>query len=399
MAKRQLRIGMVGYKYMGKAHSHAYRDLPFYFNVDVEPVLQAIAGRDRDGVEAAAKQMGWKSFETDWRRLVEREDIDLIDIGSPNNNHAEIAIAAAKAGKHVLCEKPLAMNAEEAKMMLEAVNHAGVVHMICHNYRFVPAVKYAKMLIDSGALGDIYHFRSTYLQDWIMDPDFPLVWRLRKEVCGSGTHGDLMAHSIDLARYLVGEIAEVSGMMETFIKERPLGEMSGGLNAERTSHGEQSEGSAGGGVSKGKVDVDDAVAFLARFHNGTFGVFEATRFGKGNRNGNRFEINGSKGSVRWDMENMNVLQLYLEEDQQGMQGFRTIQCTETVHPYAGAYWPAGHIIGYEHTFINVMYELMQGIAEDRSPEPNFVDGYRNQLVLDAVVKSAATRQWVHVQTY
>lgn len=382
MAKQQVRIGMIGYKFMGKAHSHAYRDLPFYFNTQVEPVMQAIVGRDEAGVKAAADRMGWHSYETDWRRLIERDDIDLIDIGVTNHLHAEIAIAAAEAGKHVICEKPLAMNVEEASRMLEAVNKAGVVHMVCHNYRFVPAIRFAKQLIDSGKLGKIYHFRSRYLQDWIMDPQFPLVWRLRKEVCGSGTHGDLMAHSIDLARYLVGEMSEVVGMMDTFIKRRPLGEMSGGLHAEVS--GEQT----------GEVDVDDAVAFMSRFENGAFGVFEATRFGKGNRNGNSFEINGSKGSVRWNMENMNQLQLYVEDDEKGEQGFRNISCTEDIHPYAGAYWPAGHIIGYEHTFINIVHELMNGIAENKSPSPNFTDGYRNQVILDAVENSAKSKSWI-----
>ncbi|RKN62003.1 Gfo/Idh/MocA family protein [Paenibacillus ginsengarvi] len=386
MSKRQVRIGMIGYRFMGKAHSHAYRDLPFYFDLDVEPVMQAIAGRDPEAVRQAAGKMGWKSYETDWRRLLERDDIDLIDIGTPNDTHAEMAIAAAEAGKHIICEKPLAMNAEQAGRMLEAANRAGIVHMICHNYRFVPAIRYAKHLIDSGRLGTIYHMRATYLQDWIMDPKFPLVWRLRKEVCGSGTHGDLMAHSIDLARYLVGELTEVTGMMDTFVKCRPIGEMSGGLNAQVVDD------------RYGEVDVDDAVAFLGRFANGALGVFEASRFGKGNRNGNRFEINGSKGSVRWDMENMNNLQLYLDDDEKGMQGFRTINCTEEAHPYAGVYWPAGHIIGYEHTFINIMHELMRGIAGNFSPEPNFADGYRNQLVLDAVERSALTKQWVTIPT-
>ncbi|MFD0714338.1 Gfo/Idh/MocA family protein [Paenibacillus sp. GCM10027626] len=381
-SKKKVRVGMIGYKFMGKAHSLAYRNLPFFFDSDAEPVMQAIAGRDEAGVKAAAEKLGWSSYETDWRRLLERDDIDLIDIGSPNNTHAEIAIAAAEAGKHILCEKPLCMNMEEAVRMQQAAHKAGIVHMICHNYRYVPAIRYAKKLIDGGRLGTIYHMRATYLQDWIMDPQFPLVWRLRKEVCGSGTHGDLMAHSIDLARYLVGEMTEVSGMMETFIKQRPLGEMSGGLQA-----------AASGTAEYGEVDVDDAVAFLARFASGALGVFEATRFGKGNRNGNTLEINGSKGSLRWDMENMNNLHLYLDEDERGMQGFRTINCTEPEHPFAGAYWPPGHIIGYEHTFINLISDLMQGIAGGYSPSPNFDDGIRNQLVLTAIEQSARSKQW------
>lgn len=384
MGKRRIGIGMVGYKFMGKMHSHAYRDLPFYFDLDAEPAMQAIVGRDEAGVREAASRMGWASYETDWRKLLDREDIDLIDIGAPNHMHAEIAIAAAKAGKHILCEKPLAMTSEQARQMRDAAQESGVIHMICHNYRYVPAVRYIKQLISQGALGQIYHMRAVYLQDWIMDPEFPLVWRLRKEVCGSGTHGDLMAHSIDLARYLVGEFAEVSGMMDTFIRERPLGEMSGGLNAKVASE------------QRGTVDVDDAVAFIGRFANGAMGVFEASRFAKGNRNGNRFEINGSKGSVRWDMQHMNEFELYLDSDGAGRQGFRTISCTEDNHPFMDAYWPAGHIIGYEHTFINLAYDLIQGIANGTNPTPSFEDGYRNQLVLDAVEQSAASRQWMKV---
>ncbi|WP_256758815.1 Gfo/Idh/MocA family protein [Cohnella sp. WQ 127256] len=376
---KKVRIGMIGYKFMGKAHSHAYRDLPFFFDTDVEPVLQTLVGRDQNAVRLAAEKLGWLSYETDWRRLLERDDIDVIDIGTPNDSHAEIAIAAAKAGKHVLCEKPLAMNVLQAKEMWKAAEQAGIVHMICHNYRFAPAVQWAKKLIQEGVLGDIYHFRAQYLQDWIMDPAFPLVWRMRKEVTGSGTLGDLMAHSIDLARFLVGEIYEVSGLMETFIKTRPVGEMSGGLEA-ATSDGSYAE-----------VDVDDAAAALARFENGAVGVFEATRFAKGNRNGNRIEINGSKGSIRWGMDQMNNLELYLENDPLGIQGFRTINCTEGVHPYAGAYWPAGHSIGYEHTFINLMHEFMRGISgKGDKPSPSFEDGYRNQVVLDAIEQSAIT---------
>jgi predicted dehydrogenase len=384
-SKKQVRVGIVGYKFMGKAHSHAYRDLPFFFDLEAEPVMQAVAGRDEEGVKLAAEKMGWASYETDWRRLIERDDIDLIDIVTPNNTHAEIAIAAAEAGKHVLCEKPLAMTVEQAQRMLDAVNKNQVVHMITHNYRFAPAVQFAKKLIQEGRLGRLYHIRATYLQDWIMDPSFPLVWRLKKEVTGSGAHGDIAAHILDLARFLVGEFSEVVGMMETFIKQRPIGEMSGGLSAKVE------------GGEKGDIDVDDASAFLARFENGALGVFEATRFAGGNRNGNRFEINGEKGSIRWDMENMNNLQVYFHDDEPGLQGFRTINCTEEHHPYAGAYWPAGHIIGYEHTFMNLMVELMKGIATGYSPQPNFEDGLRNQLVLEAVERSVQSGRWERIK--
>jgi predicted dehydrogenase len=383
---KQVRVGMVGYKFMGKAHSHAYYDVARFFDLKAEPVMVAICGRDEAGVRAAAAKLGWQEYETDWRRLVARPDIDLIDVSTPNNMHAEIAIAAAEHGKHVLCEKPLAMNLEQARRMKQAVDRAGVVHMICHNYRFAPAVQFAKQLIASGEIGEIYHFRAQYLQDWIMDPEFPLVWRLQREVAGSGAHGDLAAHIIDLARFLVGEIESVPGILHTFIKQRPL-----------DTSGEGAWGARGGGARQmGEVTVDDASLFLARFRNGALGLFEATRFAGGNRNGNRFEINGSKGSIRWDLENMNNLQVYFHGDKAGEQGFRTINCTESVHPYAGHWWPPAHILGYEHTFVHLVAELMNGIAEGRSPAPNFDDGVRNQAVLEAVEESSRTGQWVKV---
>ena len=383
--KKEIRIGMVGYQFMGKAHSHAYRDLPFYFDTKLKPIQKAISGRNESGVKEAAEKMGWESYETDWRRLVEREDIDVIDIVTPNHTHAEIAIAAAEAGKHIITEKPLALTLEEAKQMYDAVQENNVTHMICHNYRFAPAVQFTKKLIDEGRLGKIYHIRANYLQDFIMDPQFPLVWRLKKEVSGSGALGDIGAHSTDLARFLVGEFKEVVSMMETFIKERPVGEMAGGLSGKSDNS------------SFGEVTVDDAVAFLARFENGALGTFEATRFAGGNRNKNKFEINGEKGSIRWDMENMNNLEVYFGDDEPGLQGFRLINCTEEVHPYAGAYWPAGHIIGYEHTFIHLLHEFLNGIANNYQPVPNFEDGLKNQKVMVAVQKSAELKQWVNVE--
>lgn len=381
---KEFRIGMVGYKFMGKAHSHAYRDLPFFFGSDVTPVMQAISGRDEAGVAAAAKQFGFASYETDWRRLLERDDIDVIDVVTPNNMHAEVAIAAAEAGKHVICEKPLAMTVEEAVRMREAVAKSHVTGLICHNYRFAPAIQFAKSLIESGRLGRIYHVRAQYLQDWIMDPEFPLVWRLRKEVTGSGALGDIAAHIIDLARFLVGDITELTSTMETFIKERPLGEMSGGLNAKVEAG------------KTGEVDVDDAAAFLAHFENGALGVFEATRFAAGNRNGNRIEINGEKGSIRWDLENMNNLDVFFTDDESGLQGFRTINCTEEVHPFMQSYWPAGHIIGYEHTFMNLLTTYFDSLAKGTACKPDFEDGVRNQCILEAVEQSANSRSWVQV---
>jgi predicted dehydrogenase len=386
VAKKRVRVGMVGYKFMGRAHSHAYYDVARFFDLEAEPEMVAICGRDEAAVRQAAERLGWREVETDWRRLVSRPDIDLIDISTPNNLHAEIAIAAAENGKHVLCEKPLAMNLAEARRMYDAVRRAGVVHMICHNYRFAPAVQFAKKLIDEGRIGTIYHFRAQYLQDWIMDPNFPAVWRLRKDVAGSGVHGDLAAHIIDLARFLVGEFDSVTGLLHTFIKERPV-----------DTSGEGAWGATAGGSRQSiTVDVDDASLFLARFRNGALGTFEATRFAGGNRNGNRWEINGSKGSIRWDLENMNNLQVYFRDDPEGTQGFRTINCTEAAHPYASHWWPPAHIIGYEHTFVHLVSELMTGIARGYSPAPTFEDGVRNQAVLEAVSESAATGQWVKV---
>ncbi|WP_187371035.1 Gfo/Idh/MocA family protein [Gracilibacillus massiliensis] len=382
--KPKVRVGMIGYQFMGKAHSHAYRDLAFYFDNPLEIEMAVISGRNLEAVKEAQEKMGWQSYETDWRKVIERDDIDVIDIVTPNHTHAEIAIAAAEAGKHIITEKPLALTVEEAERMLEAVEKNGVKHMICHNYRFAPAVQFAKKLIDDGRIGRIYHWRANYLQDFIMDPNFPLVWRLKKEVSGSGALGDIGAHSLDLARFLVGEFSELTATMETFIKERPIGEMTGGLSAK------------GDSSKMGEVTVDDAVTFMARFKNGALGTFEATRFAGGNRNKNKFEINGEKGSIRWDMENMNNLEVYFPSDEEGLQGFRLINCTEEIHPYAGAYWPPGHIIGYEHTFIHLIDEFFRGIHGNYQPSPNFVDGVRNQKVLEAVEKSAKERRWIEL---
>ncbi|SHM51985.1 Predicted dehydrogenase [Gracilibacillus kekensis] len=382
--KQKVRVGMIGYQFMGKAHSHAYRDLNFYFDNPLEAEMVVISGRNEEAVKEAQETMGWQSYETDWRKVIERDDIDVIDIVTPNHTHAEIAIAAAEAGKHIITEKPLALTVDEAERMLAAVEKNGVKHMICHNYRFAPAVQYAKKLIEDGRIGRIYHWRANYLQDFIMDPNFPLVWRLKKEVSGSGALGDIGAHSLDLARFLVGEFSELTATMETFIKERPIGEMTGGLSAK------------GDSSNMGEVTVDDAVTFIARFKNGALGTFEATRFAGGNRNKNKFEINGEKGSIRWDMENMNNLEVYFSGDEEGLQGFRLINCTEEVHPYAGAYWPPGHIIGYEHTFIHLIDEFLRGIHGNYQPSPNFVDGVRNQKVLEAVEKSAEEKRWIEL---
>lgn len=383
--KKQLNIGMVGYKFMGKAHSHAYHDLPMFFPDKIKPVKKVICGRNPEAVAQAAEQFGWEEYTTDWKELIERDDIDIIDINAPSDVHKEIAIAAAKAGKHVFCEKPLALTLEDSREMLQAVEEAGVKHMIGFNYRYTPAVMLAKKLIEEGRLGEIYHFRAWFLQDWIMDPDFPLVWRLQKDVAGSGSHGDLGAHLIDLAHFLVGDMDEVVGMSETFIKERPMPENMTGLSASGSKD-----------APKGKVTVDDATLFMTRFKNGALGSFEATRFAGGHRSTNSFEINGSKGSVIFDFERLNELQVYFTDDAEDVQGFRRVLVTDAVHPYAEAWWPAGHTIGYEHTFIHSAVELMEAFEEDRQPNPSFVDGVKCQQVLEAVDLSIEKRQWIKV---
>ncbi|MDD4518403.1 MAG: Gfo/Idh/MocA family oxidoreductase [Limnochordia bacterium] len=380
-----LNIGLVGYKFMGKAHSHAFRDVSMFFDLPVKPVMKVLCGRDEKSVAESARKFGWEEYVTSWEELVQRDDIDLIDITAPSNVHKEIVLAAAQNGKHIFCEKPLALTLEDAEQMLKAVTEAGVKHMIGFNYRRVPAIMLIKQMVDSGKLGQIYHFRGTYLQDYVIDPSFPLVWRLRKEIAGSGSLGDLGAHTIDLARWLVGDFHEVIGMSETFIKERPLPTEMTGLSAKSSLDAEM-----------GTVTVDDATAFLARFKNGALGTFEATRFAAGHRNMNFFEINGSLGSVRFDFERMNEMEYYSTEDAEGYQGFRRIQTTEAVHPYMQAWWPAGHIIGYEHTFIHEMKDFIESIVEDRLPEPNFRDGVECQRVLHAVEKSIDNRTWVQI---
>jgi len=379
----EIGVGLVGYKFMGRAHSNAYRQVARFFDVDPGPRMTAICGRDEAGVREAANSLGWESYETDYRSLIARDDVGLVDVVTPGNTHREIVLAALDAGKHVICEKPLANTLSEAREMVAAARDAGTVNVVCFNYRRAPAVQLAKKLVDEGRLGEIRHWRATYLQDFIMDPSFPLIWRLRKEVSGSGALGDIGAHIIDLAQFLVGSISEVAGMTETFIKERPLEEASAGGGL-----------SASGGTETGEVTVDDAAAFLARFEGGAIGTFEATRFAAGRRNQNSFEINGSKGSVAFDLERMNELEVFFTDDEADVQGFRTVNVTEPDHPYAGAWWPPGHILGYEHTFVHTMKDLMDGMASGESPAPTFEDGYRCQAVLDAVETSAGSREWI-----
>lgn len=381
---KSIGVGLVGYKFMGKSHSNAYRQVASFFpDMALRPEMKALCGRDEAAVKAAAEQFGWQGYETDWHKLIARDDIGLIDISTPGDSHAPIAIAAAEHGKHVFCEKPLSNTLEESRQMLAAVRKNNVVGMINFNYRRVPAVQLARDLISSGRLGKIYHWRSVYLQDWIMDPNFPLVWRLQKDVAGAGTLGDLGAHSIDLARMLVGEITQVTGMTETFIKQRPIQAASdAGLGATA-------------GQAMGEVTVDDAALFLTRFENGAVGSFEVTRFAKGRPNSNCFEINGSKGSLRFNLERMNELDVLLEDDMPDITGFRNVIVTNGAqHKYLSAWWPAGHIIGWEHTFTHGILDLMNGIAAGKSPDPTFEDGLRCQAILDAVERSAGSKQWV-----
>ncbi|NOK59385.1 MAG: Gfo/Idh/MocA family oxidoreductase [Chloroflexi bacterium AL-W] len=378
-----MNVGLVGYKFMGRSHSNAYRQVQAFFpDVALQPVLRTVCGRDTEAVQTFADQFGWESVETDWRKLVVRDDIGLIDVSTPGDTHAAISIAAAQHGKHIFCEKPLANTLDEAKQMLAAVQKAGVVGMVNFNYRRVPAVQLAKKLIEEGRIGKVYHWRAVYLQDWIMDPNFPLVWRLQKNVAGSGTLGDLGAHIVDLARMLVGEIASVTGLTNTFIKQRPvLAETSGGL-------------AAAGGQQMGEVTVDDAALFLARFANDAIGTFEVTRFANGRANYNSFEINGSKGSIVFNLERMNELNVLFSDDPPEVRGFRNILTTDGTHKYLSAWWPPGHIIGWEHTFTHGVYDLLNGIAKGITPDATFEDGLRCQAVLDAVEKSAGSGAWV-----
>ncbi|MBA2364505.1 MAG: Gfo/Idh/MocA family oxidoreductase [Chloroflexia bacterium] len=382
----EIGIGLVGYKFMGRAHSNAWRQVGHFFDVDPVPRLRAVAGRDEAGVKEAAASLGWEGYETSYERLLARDDIQLIDVCTPGNSHHDIAIAALRAGKHVLCEKPLANSLAQAKEMVEAAEQAGTVNMVTFNYRRVPAVQLAKQLIAEGRIGEVRHWRAVYLQDWILDPQFPLVWRLQKDLAGSGALGDIGAHIVDLAQFLVGPITEVIGTLNTFIKERPTEEASTGGSGL----------TAAGGTRMGEVTVDDSTTILARFESGATGTFEATRLAAGRRNYNSFEINGSEGSLVFNLERLNELQVYFTSDPEDVQGFRTISVTEPVHPFTGAWWPAGHIIGYEHSFVHTIKDLLDGVRKNESPAPTFLDGYRCQAVLDAVEQSANSRQWTAV---
>ncbi len=368
----KLNVALFGTQFMGRADSNAWRQVGRFFDLPLEPVLKVLCGRNPESTQAAAAKLGWEHASTDWEAVVARSDIDVVDICTPGDAHASIAIAAAEAGKVVFCEKPLANTLAESERMLDAVEGAGVLHMLCHNYRRAPAVSLAKQMIEAGEIGSPRHFRGTYLQDWIVDPKFPRVWRLEKARAGSGALGDIASHSLDLARYLVGEMTEVSGLLETFIAERPLEDGSG----------------------TGAVDVDDAALALVRFESGAIGSIEGSRFCPGRKNHNRFEINGSLGSLAFDLERMNELEVYREEGPGS--GFRTVLATDAAHPYVEAWWPPGHILGYEHTFTHTVLDLVRAIDRQQQPTPNFGDGVRNQSVIDAIERSNLSRKWERV---
>ncbi len=374
-----LRVGMVGYAFMGKAHSHAWRTANRFFQLPLDVEMRVVCGRDAEAVEDARRTLGWQESETDWRRVVTRDDIDLVDVCTPGDTHAEIAIAALEAGKHVLCEKPLANSVEEAEAMTAAavaVQANGIRSMVGFTYRRVPAIGLARRLVEQGRIGTIRHVRAQYLQDWITDPVAPLSWRLQKDKAGSGALGDIGAHIVDLTQFITGEqITGVSAILETFVKERPLPASFSGL-------------SGVAGTERGEVTVDDAAVFLARFTGGAIATFEATRFAAGRKNAIRIEINGSEGSLAFDFEDMNVLHFHDHTEDPEIAGFSRILVTEPVHPYVAAWWPPGHLLGYEHAFTHQVVDLVEAIAAGADPLPSFADGLQVQRVLAAVETSA-----------
>jgi predicted dehydrogenase len=376
---QNLRVAMIGYGFMGKVHSHAWRSVNHFFPDAPQIEMTVICGRSKEALENARITFGWKESETDWKKVIARDDIDIVDVCTAGDSHEEIAISALKAGKHVICEKPLANNASEATAMAQAANEAAkksTKSMVAFNYRRVPALAVAKQFIESGKLGTIYHVRANYLQDWIIDPEFPLVWRLDKKTAGSGALGDIAAHIIDASYFLTGsKITSVSGQLKTFIKERPLPGAYTGLTA-------------GTSAGRGTVTVDDTAVFTANFDNGAIGTFEATRFAAGRKNAMSIEVNGSKGSIYFNFEDMNELLFHDHTHASSEAGFRKILATDGAQPYVAAWWPPGHIIGYEHTFTHEIYDFVVSIKNDTNPSPSFDDGLYVQKVLDAVESSA-----------
>ncbi len=374
MAKA-LNIGMIGHGFMGRAHSNAYHRVNQFFDVAFRPVLKAVAGRDGESTQTFARRWSWQRAETDWRKLVDAPDIDAIDICSPNNTHCEIALAAAEAGKIILCEKPLAMNLAEARQMTTAVEQSGKPNMVWFNYRRVPAITLAKQIIDEGRLGKIFHYRAAYLQDWTISSKVPVggagTWRLDKDVAGAGVSGDLSTHSVDTALWLNGPVERVSGMTEIFIKDR-----------------KRPDG------SPARVEIDDVCTFLVRFVNGSNGTFEATRYARGNKNKNCFEVNGENGSLYFDLENMHQLQYFNHQDPEHLQGWRTILVTGAEHPYMSHWWVPGCVIGYEHTFVNALADFLKYLQTGERIRPDFRDALETQAMMDAVLESAGVGKWV-----
>lgn len=378
-ARQKVRVGLVGYGFMGRTHSNAFAKVNQFFDLRHQPVLAAVAARDAEKVKAFAAQWGFESAETDWRKLIERKDIDLIDIASPNDTHKDIAIAAAQAGKMVMCEKPLGRNSVESREMVKAVEAAKVPNMVWYNYRRVPAVTLAKQLIDEGRLGKVFHYRAKFLQDWTISKDIPqggaALWRLDVGVAGSGVTGDLLAHCIDTAIWLNGRIDSVSGMTETFIKERHHN-ITGKIE---------------------KVGIDDASAFLARFSNGSLATFEATRYARGHKALYTLEINGEHASIFWDLHDLHRLQYFDHRDEGKLRGWRSLHITDSDHPYMKHWWVPGLQIGYEHTFIHQVADFLDGLAASKPATPTFRDAMATDLVTDAVLKSAQSRRWEKVE--
>jgi len=384
MSPNVLHVGMVGYAFMGAVHAHAWRNAHRFFDLPITPELTAVAGRNKEAVSAAAERLGFASMETDWRALVERDDIDVVDICTPGDSHAVIAVAALQAGKHVLCEKPLANTVDEAEQMAavaRAEAERGVWAMCGFTYRRTPALALARRLVEAGRIGTVRQVRAQYLQDWLHDPDAPMTWRLDKAKSGSGALGDLGAHLVDTTQWLTGQaITGVSAIVQTFVTSRPLSGERSGLGG----HGE-----TGANAPRGEVTVDDAALFTARFADGAIATFEATRFALGRKNALRVEINGTAGSIAFDFEENNVLQFFDGTEPVEEQGFRRILVTEPEHPYVSAWWPPGHGLGYEHGFTHQVVDLVSAIAENRQPAPSFEDGLMVQRVLGAVEDSAA----------
>ena len=376
---KQLKIAVVGCGFMGRTHSNAFLKASHFFELPFTPVLKTICSRNRERAESFAKQWGYESVETDWRKLTESRDVDLIDIASPNDTHAEIAVAAAKAGKTVMCEKPLGRNPAESEAMVKAVELAGVANTVWYNYRRIPAVSLAKQLMDEGRLGTIFHYRTKFLQDWTISSDLPqggtALWRLDASVAGTGVTGDLLAHNIDTAMWLNGPIEEVSAMTETFIKRRKH-QITGQVEP---------------------VNIDDASAFLARFQNGSLATFEATRYARGHKALYTFEINGEHASIFWDLHDLHRLEYFDHGDESLLRGWKSIHVTDGDHPYMKHWWVPGLQIGYEHSFIHQAADFLQALGEGKSASPTFREALMTDYVTDAVLQSAASRQWVKVR--